>query len=242
LQRNRSTNHHQRSKKVKPIKAKQSDGKKGLDSDCLAGVNYLFINEVSPEKSKAFKSDSADTLMGSHCSSNEGCILDHHSDQNISGVLEVSHISHAESDPDSAEAFHDQLFWAANLSDSNNLQSDEEDTPIDSVTPLKLQRSDPEFLKQIRNKLGDSDMSPPSLSVMDKKKNKIQNFKINVEQVDSIDEAAEQARMNRSDEAMHNFDSPDSLNIDQYSGKRKFSTSTAGGGGQPLIGTGKSTS
>ena len=35
----------------------------------------------------------------------------------------MSHISHAESDPDSAEALHDQLYWAANLC---NPESDSE--------------------------------------------------------------------------------------------------------------------
>lgn len=45
LQRNRSTNHHQSSKKVRTKK----EYKKGLDSDCLTGVNYLF-NDRSAEK------------------------------------------------------------------------------------------------------------------------------------------------------------------------------------------------
>lgn len=95
-------------------------------------------------------SNSLDSERGGNTLQSSGCL--EHSDQNTSNCLEVSHISHAESDPDSAEALHDQLYWAANLC---NPESDSEGEPEVKATP--------EFLKQIMCKLA------PTVECVDQK-------------------------------------------------------------------------
>lgn len=83
----------------------------------------MFTNQIESGSSNCEADKDTNNSVENNTLLGKFSIHDNHSDNNTSNVLEVSHISHAESDPDSAGAL-DEFLWAANLSSH---QSDEED-------------------------------------------------------------------------------------------------------------------